>query len=75
MFFRSRAFCCYEYQELPETVEENMFQLVQRGMPLTPAEKMRALSTKWASFTKQYEEDYAIVVNCLFSLFTLSLDL
>jgi hypothetical protein len=41
-----------------------MFQLVQRGMPLTPAEKMRALSTKWAVFGKQYEEDYAMVVNC-----------
>jgi hypothetical protein len=41
-----------------------MFQLVQRGMPLTPAEKMRALSTKWAVFAKQYEEDYAMVVNC-----------
>ncbi|KAI9733220.1 MAG: hypothetical protein M1818_007338 [Claussenomyces sp. TS43310] len=64
-FFRSRAFCCYEYSELPESVEENMFQLVQRGMPLTPAEKMRALSTKWASFTKQYEEDYPMVVNLI----------
>lgn len=63
-FFRLRTFCCYEYSDLPESVEENMFQLVQRGMPLTPAEKMRALSTKWAVFAKQYEEDYAMVVNC-----------
>jgi hypothetical protein len=63
-FFRLRTFCCYEYSDLPESVEENMFQLVQRGMPLTPAEKMRALSTKWAVFGKQYEEDYAMVVNC-----------
>ncbi len=63
-FFRLRTFCCYEYNDLPESVEENMFQLVQRGMPLTPAEKLRALSTTWAVFAKQYEQDYAKVVNC-----------
>jgi hypothetical protein len=66
-FFRLRTFCCYEYSDLPEAVEENMFQLVQRGMPLTPAEKMRALSTTWAVFAKQYEEDYAEIVNCKYS--------
>lgn len=41
-----------------------MFQLVQRGIALTPAEKMRAMSTEWSTFTKQYVEDYSIVVNC-----------
>jgi hypothetical protein len=40
-----------------------MFQLVQRGMPLTPAERMRALSTAWATFGKQYEIDYPKVVS------------
>jgi hypothetical protein len=41
-----------------------MFQLVQRGVALTPAEKMRAMSTEWAVFTRQYEEDYELIVNC-----------
>jgi hypothetical protein len=40
-----------------------MFQLVQRGVPLTPAERMRALSTNWAAFAKKYEQDYPQVVN------------
>jgi hypothetical protein len=44
-----------------------MFQLVQRGMPLTPAEKMSALSTNWALFAKKYELDYPKIVNCRFS--------
>lgn len=63
-FFRQRTFTCYEYANLNNQVEENMFQLVQRGMPLTPAEKLQALSTKWAAFTKQYEADYNGIVNC-----------
>lgn len=62
-FFESRMFCCYEYQKLMPSVEETMFQLVQRGMPLTPAEKMRALSTPWANFAKQYEIDYPTVLS------------
>lgn len=62
-FFEARMFCCYEYQELMPSVEETMFQLVQRGMPLTPAEKMRALSTPWANFAKQYEIDYPAVLS------------
>lgn len=61
-FFKSCMFCCYEYHDLLPAVEETMFQLVQRGMPLTPAEKMRALSTPWANFAKQYEMDYSMVL-------------
>jgi len=59
----TRKICGYEYKDLPKDVEENMFQLVQRGITLTPAEKMRAKSTEWAQFAKQYEEDYSIIVN------------
>ena len=63
-FFKSKSFCCYEYDELNVETEETMFQLVQRGIALTPAEKMRAMSTEWATFTKQYEDDYPMIVNC-----------
>jgi hypothetical protein len=62
--FKGKNLCCYFYKELPKDVEENMFQLVQRGVPLSPAEKMRAMSTAWADFAKQYEKDYSLVVNC-----------
>ena len=65
-FFKNKSFCCYEYDELTVETEETMFQLVQRGIALTPAEKMRAMSTEWATFAKQYEEDYSMIVNCEF---------
>jgi hypothetical protein len=62
-FFQNQFFCCYEYEELSMDTEETMFQLVQRGIALTPAEKMRAMSTEWAAFAKQYEDDYVLIVN------------
>jgi hypothetical protein len=62
-FFRERDFCVYEYESLTEAMEQNMFQLVQRGVPLTPAERLRALSTEWAHFAKQYEVDYQRIIN------------
>lgn len=61
--FRESQFCCYEYDNLNLTTEETMFQLVQRGIALTPAERMKAMSTEWAQFTKRFEEDYCLVVN------------
>ncbi|CZT50880.1 uncharacterized protein RSE6_11948 [Rhynchosporium secalis] len=61
--FENQFFCCYEYEELTPDSEETMFQLVQRGIALTPAEKMRAMSTEWATFTRQYEDDYQLIVN------------
>jgi hypothetical protein len=57
-FFRERELLVYEYTELPQRFEETMFQLVQRGMPLTPAERMRAMSTNWAEYAKKFEQDY-----------------
>lgn len=63
----SRFFICYEYNELSQSTEEEMFQLVQRGIALTPAEKMRAMSTEWAKFARQYEEDYSMVMGRQYS--------
>ncbi|KAG4033818.1 hypothetical protein MFRU_004g03210 [Monilinia fructicola] len=62
-FFDEKVFCCYEYDHLIQETEETMFQLVQRGIALSPAEKMRAMSTEWARFTRLYEDDYAMVIN------------
>jgi len=67
-FFQNQFFCCYEYEELTGDTEETMFQLVQRGVALSPAEKMRAMSTEWALFAKQYEDDYILIVNCMYYL-------
>ena len=63
-FFKNQAFCCYEYDELTQDTEETMFQLVQKGIALTPAEKMRAMSTEWATLAKEFEDTYPTVVNC-----------
>lgn len=62
-FFRNQAFCCYEYEELTPATEETMFQLVQKGVTITPAEKMRAMSTEWAVLTKEFEDEYTTVLN------------
>jgi hypothetical protein len=62
-FFRERDLVTYEYSDLSIQVEETMFQLVQKGMPLTPAERMRALSTDWATFAKRFEVDYPKLIN------------
>ncbi|EDO02560.1 predicted protein [Sclerotinia sclerotiorum 1980 UF-70] len=48
---------------LIKSLLKTMFQLVQRGIALSPAEEMRAMSTEWAKFTRIYEDDYAMVVN------------
>lgn len=61
--FKETPLVCYEYHGLNAIVEEAMFQLVQRGLPLTPAEKMRALSTPFANLTKSYEKDYATILS------------
>ncbi|CAD6444671.1 b8db7d67-9458-4472-afac-c64092c8f8c3 [Sclerotinia trifoliorum] len=47
--FDEKVFCCYEYDHLTQETEETMFQPVQQGIALSPAEKMRAMSTEWAS--------------------------
>lgn len=62
-FFLSRFFICYEYNELSQSTEEEMFQLVQRGIALTPAEKMRAMSSEWATLARKYEDDYSLILN------------
>lgn len=70
-FLESQFFCCYEYEDLTPDTEETMFQLVQRGIALTPAEKMRAMSAEWAAFARQFEDDYALIVNRTFPLLSL----
>ncbi|KAJ7665540.1 hypothetical protein B0H17DRAFT_1143428 [Mycena rosella] len=41
---------CIEYSELTPTMEREIFQRVQLGMPLTTAEKLAAVDSPWAEW-------------------------
>ncbi|KDQ10126.1 hypothetical protein BOTBODRAFT_190726 [Botryobasidium botryosum FD-172 SS1] len=41
---------CIEYRELPDHYEREIFQRVQLGMALTPAERAQAISAPWADY-------------------------
>jgi hypothetical protein len=43
-YFLKLEILCIEYQGLERRQEEDLFSRVQLGMPLTPAEKLRAIS-------------------------------
>lgn len=61
---KTQAFCCYEYEQLTLEIEETMFQLVQKGVTMTAAEKWRSLSTPWAMYAKDMELRFHTVVGC-----------
>ncbi|EKG18059.1 protein of unknown function DUF262 [Macrophomina phaseolina MS6] len=60
--FRSRRFICYEYPNLKNTQEEDLFSRVQKGVQLTTAEKTRATTGPWQTFARLYEHDFPRVV-------------
>jgi hypothetical protein len=47
-----------EYSNLERRQEEDLFSRVQLGMPLTPAEKLRASSGPWQSLAIDLERNY-----------------
>ncbi|KAL0949469.1 hypothetical protein HGRIS_009522 [Hohenbuehelia grisea] len=46
--FASKQITCVEYEALDESLEREIFQRVQLGVTLTSAEKLQAVSSKWA---------------------------
>lgn len=50
---------CAEYSDLERKQEEDLFSRVQLGVPLTPAEKLRASSGAWQAFAIDIEKQYA----------------
>ena len=62
--FLSKTLICTEYKGITEREEREIFQRVQRGVPLTQAEAFRATQGAWQAFAQMYEEDYAPVLNC-----------
>ncbi|KAH9858569.1 hypothetical protein C2E23DRAFT_880039 [Lenzites betulinus] len=45
--FATKTITCVEYHGLSHTLERDIFQRVQLGMPLTAAEKLQAISSPW----------------------------
>ncbi|KAG2148976.1 hypothetical protein DEU56DRAFT_87764 [Suillus clintonianus] len=56
--FANKQIVCIEYQDLPDSEEREIFQRVQLGMALTPAEKLQVTNTPMASFVRRLEAEY-----------------
>ncbi|KAJ7148226.1 hypothetical protein C8R46DRAFT_1128088 [Mycena filopes] len=56
--FDGKAVVCVEYQDLKDADEREIFQRVQLGVALTPAEKLKVLSTPRAQFVRTLQDDF-----------------
>ncbi|KAJ6566818.1 hypothetical protein B0H19DRAFT_1258003 [Mycena capillaripes] len=56
--FDNRAVVCVEYQDLTDADEREIFQRVQLGVALTPAEKLKVLATPRAQFVRTLQDDF-----------------
>jgi len=66
--FRNKQLVCYEFMNLTDAQERDLFQRVQKGVQLTKAEQFRATKGEWQSFAEMYERDFPKVVNRKFSI-------
>ncbi|KAG8215870.1 hypothetical protein J3R82DRAFT_7827 [Butyriboletus roseoflavus] len=56
--FANKQVVCIEYQDLPDSAEREIFQRVQLGMALTPAEKLQVLNTPMSAFVRKLQSEY-----------------
>ncbi|THU99208.1 hypothetical protein K435DRAFT_719927 [Dendrothele bispora CBS 962.96] len=56
--FSNKQIVCVEYQDLTDANERDIFQRVQLGMALTPAEKLHVINTPRAYFIRSILESY-----------------
>ncbi|KAF9220669.1 hypothetical protein BS17DRAFT_786932 [Gyrodon lividus] len=56
--FANKQIVCIEYQDLPDSEEREIFQRVQLGMALTPAEKLQVLNTPMSAFVRKLQSQY-----------------
>ncbi|KAF8129066.1 hypothetical protein EV363DRAFT_1169876 [Boletus edulis] len=56
--FANKQVVCIEYQDLPDSDEREIFQRVQLGMALTPAEKLQVLNTPMSAFVRKLQSEY-----------------
>ena len=61
--FGNKHLLCVEYMDLTQTQEIELFQRVQLGKPLTKAETFKASQGAWQDLAREFEIDYAEVVN------------
>ena len=66
--FRNKQLICYEFMNLTDGQERDLFQRVQKGVQLTKAEQFRATRGEWQDFAEMYERDFPKVVNRRFSM-------
>ncbi|CAI6260838.1 unnamed protein product [Periconia digitata] len=63
--FWTKDFVSIEYCDIFPEQEEDLFARVQMGMPLTPAEKLRASSGPWQELTRRYLNDFPAIYQLL----------
>jgi hypothetical protein len=56
--FLKTELLCAEYPDLDRVQEEEMFSRVQLGVPLTPAEKLRATTGPWQQFAVELQHKF-----------------
>jgi len=61
--FLQTEILCVEYDSLGPEQEEDLFSRVQLGVPLTPAEKLKASTGEWQTFASDVESTYANLMN------------
>lgn len=61
----NKTFLCYEYVGMTEEQEHELFERVQRGNPLTTAEKSQAKKGPWQDFARAFEQDYLRVMRLI----------
>ncbi|KAI0808272.1 hypothetical protein C8Q74DRAFT_1189283 [Fomes fomentarius] len=58
--FLNKQIVCMEYQDITTANEREIFQAVQLGMALTPAEKLQAITGPQADFVRGLLETYVV---------------
>ncbi|KAI0067409.1 hypothetical protein BV25DRAFT_1819733 [Artomyces pyxidatus] len=53
--FANKQIVCVEYDNLTDDQEREIFQRVQLGVALTPAERMQAITGPWPSFIREVQ--------------------
>ncbi|KIM81490.1 hypothetical protein PILCRDRAFT_821276 [Piloderma croceum F 1598] len=56
--FANKQIVCIEYQDITDDDEREIFQRVQLGMALTPAEKLQAISGPMPAFIRELNSTY-----------------
>ncbi|KAI5816576.1 hypothetical protein BZA77DRAFT_57504 [Pyronema omphalodes] len=60
--FLKTELLCAEYSDLDRVQEEEMFSRVQLGVPLTPAEKLRATTGPWQMFATELQKKFSDLI-------------